>query len=80
MTNILKRINRLWARVAPWLGITATGIWLIIITPLAWVYAYQMRGYNAVGGEALMPLFPLIVWVIAASAKEMFKESEADEQ
>ena len=33
-------------------------------------------GGNAVGGEALMPLVPLIVWTLILSGKELFKEDE----
>jgi len=50
-------------------GWVALVIVFITLTPLMFHFAYLERGYRAVGGEALFPLIPFIIWAFIKSAK-----------
>lgn len=46
----------------------------IIVTPIAIKYATAVRGYEAVGGEYLLPIFALVIILIIET---IYEESEA---
>ena len=48
----------------------------IILTPIAIKYATAVRGYEAVGGEYLIPLLGL---VIIMTIETVYEESEAEQ-
>ena len=45
----------------------------IIVTPIAIKYATAVRGYEAVGGEYLLPIFALVIILIIET---IYEESE----
>lgn len=45
----------------------------IILTPIAIKYATAVRGYEAVGGEYLLPIFALVIILIIET---IYEESE----
>jgi len=58
-------------------GWIALVIVFLAFTPLMFHFAYLERGYRAVGGEALFPLIPFIIWTFVKTAKDsMRKEDE----
>lgn len=68
----LKRKHRLKEiKVGFWCAFTAF-CWGI--TPYAYVYADQERGYDATGGEIFVPLIPFIVFVLVKAFKEIIYE------
>jgi len=54
--------------------------WLIFtlicfcITPVMFELAGMQRGYDAIGGEVLIPLFPMLLYGIAQDLKGDVKE------
>ena len=52
--------KKLIVRILELLVIIAT----IILTPMAIKYATAVRGYEAVGGEYLLPIFALVIILI----------------
>lgn len=46
----------------------------IVLTPMAIKYATAVRGYEAVGGEYLLPIFALVIILIIET---IYEESEA---
>lgn len=67
----MKKINKkkLIVRILELLVIIAT----IILTPIAIKYATMTRGYDAVGGEYLLPILALIIILIIET---IYEESE----
>lgn len=67
----MKKINKkkLVVRIIELLVIIAT----IILTPIAIKYATSARGYEAVGGEYLLPIFALVIILIIET---IYEESE----
>lgn len=67
----MKKINKkkLVVRIIELLVIIAT----IILTPIAIKYATAARGYEAVGGEYLLPIFALVIILIIET---IYEESE----
>lgn len=48
----------------------------IIVTPIAIKYATAVRGYEAVGGEYLLPIFALVIILIIETIYEASEESK----
>lgn len=48
----------------------------IILTPIAIKYATAVRGYEAVGGEYLLPIFALVIILIIETIYEASEESK----
>ena len=48
----------------------------IILTPIAIKYAIAVRGYKAVGGEYLLPIFALVIILIIETIYEASEESK----
>lgn len=48
----------------------------IILTPIAIKYATEVRGYEAVGGEYLLPIFALVIILIIETIYEASEESK----
>lgn len=67
----MKKINKkkLIVRILELLVIIVT----IILTPIAIKYATMTRGYDAVGGEYLLPILALIIILIIET---IYEESE----
>ena len=61
--------KKLIVRILELLVIIAT----IILTPMAIKYATAVRGYEAVGGEYLLPIFALVIILIIET---IYEESE----
>ncbi len=61
--------KKLIIRIIELLIIIAT----IILTPMAIKYAAATRGYDAVGGEYLLPIFALVIILIIET---IYEESE----
>ena len=61
--------KKLIVRILELLVIIAT----IILTPMAIKYATAVRGYEAVGGEYLLPIFALVIILILET---IYEESE----
>ena len=61
--------KKLIVRILELLVIIAT----IILTPIAIKYATAVRGYEAVGGEYLLPIFALVIILIIET---IYEESE----
>ena len=68
----MKKINKkkLIVMILELLVIIAT----IILTPIAIKYATAVRGYEAVGGEYLIPLLGLVIIMVIET---IYQESEA---
>ena len=45
----------------------------IIVTPIAIKYATAVRGYEAVGGEYLLPIFALVIILIIETIMKQVK-------
>jgi TRAP-type mannitol/chloroaromatic compound transport system permease small subunit len=56
-----------------WLLLTAV---FIALTPAVFQYAYNERGYSAIGGEIFFPFIPLLIWAIVKTVKDTFKNNE----
>lgn len=67
----MKKINKkkLIIRIIELLIIIAT----IILTPMAIKYATAVRGYDAIGGEYLIPIVGLLIVMII---EDIYQESE----
>lgn len=48
----------------------------IIVTPIAIKYATAVRGYEAVGGEYLLPIFALVIILIIETIYEESEENK----
>lgn len=48
----------------------------IILTPIAIKYATSVRGYEAVGGEYLLPIFALVIILIIETIYEESEENK----
>ena len=48
----------------------------IIVTPIAIKYATATRGYDAVGGEYLLPIFALVIILIIETIYEESEENK----
>ena len=48
----------------------------IILTPIAIKYATAVRGYEAVGGEYLLPIFALVIILIIETIYEESEENK----
>ena len=72
----MKKINKkkLIARILELLVIVAT----IIVTPMAIKYATAVRGYEAVGGEYLIPLLALCIILIIETIYEVTEDEKID--
>lgn len=70
----MRKINKkkLIVRILELLVIIAT----IILTPIAIKYATAVRGYEAVGGEYLLPIFALVIILIIETIYEASEESK----
>lgn len=70
----MKKINKkkLIVRILELLVIIAT----IILTPIAIKYATVVRGYKAVGGEYLLPIFALVIILIIETIYEETEENK----
>ena len=70
----MKKINKkkLIVMILELLVIIAT----IILTPIAIKYATAVRGYEAVGGEYLLPIFALVIILIIETIYEASEESK----
>ena len=58
-------------------------VFFIAITPACFNLAYLQRGYRAIGGEALVPMYGLILWSIWQEVGHIFRpeyEVEENEQ
>lgn len=67
----MRKINKkkLIVRILELLVIIAT----IILTPMAIKYATAVRGYDAIGGEYLIPIIGLLIVLII---EDVYQESE----
>ncbi len=54
-----------------WIMACAAGVGA---TPAAFQYAYSVRGYQAIGGEILVPFVVPLFWYLVATLKEFYKE------
>ena len=72
----MKKINKkkLIVRILELLVIIAT----IILTPMAIKYATAVRGYEAVGGEYLIPLLALCIILIIETIYEVTEDEKID--
>lgn len=52
----------------------------IIVTPMAIKYATAARGYEAVGGEYLLPIFALVIILIIETIYEASEESKKNKK
>lgn len=70
----MKKINKkkLFVEILELLVIIAT----IIVTPIAIKYATATRGYDAVGGEYLLPIFALVIILIIETIYEESEENK----
>lgn len=68
--------KKLIVRILELLVIIAT----IILTPMAIKYATEVRGYDAVGGEYLIPLLALLIIMIIESIYEASEEIKKVQQ
>lgn len=53
-------------------------VFFIAITPACFKLAYLERGYRAVGGERLVPLYGLILWYLWDTLVQMIKPCSVD--
>jgi len=53
-------------------------VFFIAITPACFKLAYLERGYRAVGGERLVPLYGLILWHLWDTLVQMTKPCSVD--
>ena len=74
----MRKINKkkLIVRILELLVIIAT----IILTPMAIKYATAVRGYEAVGGEYLIPLLALCIILIIETIYEVTEDEKIDRQ
>ncbi len=74
----MKRINKkkLIVRILELLVILAT----IILTPIAIKCATETRGYNAIGGEYLLPILALIIILIIETIYEESEDKKNDKK
>lgn len=74
----MKKINKkkLIVRILELLVIIAT----IILTPIAIKYATVVRGYKAVGGEYLLPIFALVIILIIETIYEETEENRKNKK
>jgi len=72
----VRKINKkkLIVRILELLVIIAT----IILTPMAIKYATAVRGYEAVGGEYLIPLLALCIILIIETIYEVTEDEKID--
>ena len=72
----MRKINKkkLIVRILELLVIIAT----IILTPMAIKYATAVRGYEAVGGEYLIPLLALCIILIIEKIYEVTEDEKID--
>ncbi len=72
----MRKINKkkLIVRILELLVIIAT----IILTPMAIKYATAVRGYEAVGGEYLIPLLALCIILIIETIYEVTEDEKID--
>lgn len=72
----MRKINKkkLIVRILELLVIIAT----IIVTPMAIKYATAVRGYEAVGGEYLIPLLALCIILIIETIYEVTEDEKID--
>lgn len=72
----MRKINKkkLIVRILELLVIIAT----IILTPMAIKYATAVRGYEAVGGEYLIPLLALCIILIIETIYEVTEDKKID--
>ncbi len=72
----MRKINKkkLIVRILELLVIIAT----IIVTPMAIKYATAVRGYEAVGGEYLIPLLALCIILIIETIYEVTEDKKID--
>lgn len=68
----MRKLNKkkLIVRILELLIIIAT----VIVTPMAIKYATAVRGYDAVGGEYLLPLLALLIIMLIESIYEASEE------
>ena len=52
----------------------------IIVTPIAIKYATAVRGYKAVGGEYLLPIFALVIILIIETIYEETEENRKNKK
>lgn len=64
--------KKLIVRIIELLVIIAT----IILTPMAIKYATAVRGYEAVGGEYLLPIFALVIILIIETIYEVTEDKK----
>lgn len=64
--------KKLIVRILELLVIIAT----IILTPIAIKYATAVRGYEAIGGEYLLPIFALVIILIIETIYEVTEDEK----
>lgn len=52
----------------------------IILTPIAIKYATETRGYNAIGGEYLLPILALVIILIIETIYEESEDKKNDKK
>ena len=70
----MRKINKKKLRIIELVIIIAT----IILTPMAIKYATAVRGYEAVGGEYLIPLLALCIILIIETIYEVTEDEKID--
>ena len=66
-----KQIKRKMLHISFW---AFTVGFFIGLTPYAFQAAYMERGYHAIGGEAFVPLMPVVLYLLWDSVKPIIDE------